>query len=60
MTLKIQPVKTALEILYGIVKSSETKSNQVIASAFEQMPPLPRGYTGQGFFEFVEETGIAL
>jgi hypothetical protein len=50
----------ALEILHGIVRSSETKSNQVITSAFEQMPPLPRGYAGQGYFEFIEETGIAL
>lgn len=50
----------ALEVLYGIVKSSETKSNQVMISTFEQMPPLPRGYVGQGAFEFIEETGIAL
>ena len=50
----------ALEILHGIVKSGETKTNQVMASAFEQMPPLPRGYTGLGYFEFIEETGIAL
>ncbi len=50
----------ALEILYGIVKSSETKSNQVMKSTFEKMPPLPRGYSGQTIFEFIEETGIAL
>jgi len=50
----------ALEVLYGIVKSSETKSNQLIESTFEPMPPLPRGYAGQGFFEFIEEPGIAL
>ena len=50
----------ALEILHGIVRSGETKSNQLIASAFEQMPPLPRGYTGLGYFDFIEETGIAL
>jgi predicted dehydrogenase len=50
----------ALEVLYGIVKSSETKSNQVITSTFKQMPPLPRGYAGQGAFEFVEETSLAL
>jgi len=29
-------------------------------STFAKMPPLPRGYSGQTFFEFVEETGIAL
>jgi hypothetical protein len=50
----------ALEILHGIVKSSETKSIQVIRSSFEKMPPIPRGYSGQTYFEFVEETGIAL
>lgn len=49
----------ALEVLHGIVKSSETKSNQVIQSTFVKTPPLPRGYSGQGFFEFVEEAGIA-
>lgn len=50
----------ALEILHGIVRSGETKSNQLIASAFEQTPPLPRGYMGLGYFDFIEETGIAL
>lgn len=50
----------ALEVLHGIVKSSETKSNQVINSTFEKAPPIPRGHSGQTFFEFVEETGIAL
>lgn len=50
----------ALEVLHGIVKSSETKANQVMKSTFERMPPLPRGYSGQTFFEFIEEIGIAL
>jgi hypothetical protein len=50
----------ALEVLHGIVMSSETKSNQVMKSTFEKMPALPRGYSGQTFFEFIEETGIAL
>lgn len=50
----------ALEVLNGIVKSSETKSNQVLKSTFEKMPPIPRGYSGQTFFEFVEEIGLAL
>ncbi len=50
----------ALEVLHGIVSSSETKSNQAITSAFEPMPPLPRGYTGLGYFEFIEEAGIAV
>jgi predicted dehydrogenase len=50
----------ALEVLHGIVKSSETKSNQVMKSTFEKMPPIPRGYSGPTSFEFVEERGIAL
>jgi predicted dehydrogenase len=50
----------ALEVLHGIVKSSETRSNQVMQSTFEKMPPIPRGYSGQTFFEFVEEIGISL
>ena len=49
----------ALEVLHGIVKSSETRSNQVMKSTFEKTPPIPRGYSGQTFFEFVEEMGIA-
>lgn len=50
----------ALEVLHGIVKSSETKSNQAMVSTFTKMPPIPRGYSGQTFFEYVEEIGIAL
>jgi predicted dehydrogenase len=50
----------ALEVLHSIVKSGETKTTQLLESTFEQMPPLPRGYAGQGYFEFIEETGIAL
>lgn len=49
----------ALDVLHGIVKSSKTKSNQVIQSTFEKTPPIPRGYSGQTYFEFVEEFGIA-
>jgi predicted dehydrogenase len=50
----------ALEVLHGIVTSSQTKSNQIMKSTFAKMPAIPRGYSGQTFFEFVEETGIAL
>jgi predicted dehydrogenase len=49
-----------LEILHGLVRSSETGSSQIIRSTFEQTPPIPRGYSGQTYFEFIEETGIAL
>jgi predicted dehydrogenase len=50
----------ALEVLHGIVKSSETKANQVMRSTFEKTPPIPRGYSGQTYFEFMEEIGIAV
>ena len=50
----------ALEILHGIVRSSETGSSQTMHSTFEKMPPIPRGYSGQNYFEFIEESGIAL
>jgi hypothetical protein len=50
----------ALEILHGIVKSSETKANQRMKSSFEKMLPIPCGYSGQTYFEFMEEIGIAL
>jgi hypothetical protein len=50
----------ALEVLRSIVKSSETKSVQVVKSTFDKIPPLPRGYSGRTFFEFIEEIGIAL
>jgi hypothetical protein len=50
----------ALDVLHGIVRSSETGSNQVIQSTFERTQPIPRGYSGQTYFEFVEEFGIAL
>jgi len=50
----------ALEVLHGMVKSSETGSNRVMQSTFEKIPPIPRGYSGQTYFEFMEEPGIAL
>lgn len=50
----------ALEVLHGLVQSSETKANQVMQSTFELAPPIPRGYSGQTYFEFMEEIGIAL
>ena len=50
----------ALDVLHGIVKSSESKTNQVVSSTFEMMPPIPRGYSGQTYFEFMEEASIAL
>ncbi len=48
----------ALEVLHGIVKSSVTKSNQMMQSTFEKMPAIPRGNTGQGYFHFMDEFGI--
>lgn len=49
----------ALEILHAIVKSGETGTNQTLQSTFQKAPPIPRGYAGQTFFEFIEEPGIA-
>jgi predicted dehydrogenase len=49
----------ALEVLHGIVKSSQTKSSQTLHSTFEQQPALPRGFSGQGYFDFVEENSLA-
>ena len=49
----------ALDVLHGIVKSSETGSNQKLKSTFEKTPPIPHGYSGQTYFEFMEEMGIA-
>jgi hypothetical protein len=49
----------ALEVLHRIVQSSETGVNQKLESTFENMPPIPRGYSGQTYFEFMEEMGIA-
>ncbi|MFN2304753.1 MAG: Gfo/Idh/MocA family protein [Anaerolineales bacterium] len=50
----------ALEVLHGIVKSSETKVNQHMQSTFEKTPPIPRGYSGQTYFDFMEESSLAL
>lgn len=50
----------ALEVLHGIVRSSESKANQRMQSTFENAPPIPRGFSGQTYFEFMEEIGIAL
>ena len=49
----------ALEVLHGIVKSSLTRSNQIMQSTFEKMPSFPRGYAGSDFFKFIDEFGIA-
>ena len=50
----------ALEVLHGIVRSSETKVNYSLLSSFEKMPPIPRGYSGQTHFGFIEEDGLAI
>jgi predicted dehydrogenase len=50
----------ALEVLHGIVRSSAAGASQVIQSSFEKAPPLPRGYSGQQYFEFIEEMSIAV
>jgi predicted dehydrogenase len=50
----------ALDVLHGIVASSQAKTSQVIQSTFEKTPPIPRGYAGQGYFDYIEEAGLAL
>jgi predicted dehydrogenase len=50
----------ALEVLHGIVRSSAAGASQAIQSSFEKAPPLPRGYSGQQYFEFIEEMSIAV
>jgi predicted dehydrogenase len=50
----------ALDVLHGIVKSSESKRNVLIPSTFEKTPPIPRGYAGQTYFEFIEEASLAI
>jgi predicted dehydrogenase len=50
----------ALEVLHGIVRSSETKATQALQSSFEKMPAIPRGYAGQTHFDFIEEASLAL
>ena len=49
----------ALEVLHGIVKSSATRSNQVMQSTFERALAIPRGHTGLGYFHFIDEMGLA-
>jgi predicted dehydrogenase len=50
----------ALDVLHGIVRSSESGSNQLLQSTFEKMPAVPRGYSGQTYFGFIEEASIAI
>lgn len=50
----------ALDVLHGLVKSSEAHSDQPIHSTFENRPPLPRGFSGQGIYESLEEASIAI
>ncbi len=39
--------------------SGETETNQALQSTFEKTPHIPRSYSGQTFFDFIEELGIA-
>jgi predicted dehydrogenase len=48
----------ALDVLHGIVHSSQTGTAQKITSTFEIMPPLPRGFAGQTHFEQIEESSL--
>lgn len=50
----------ALDVLHGLVRSSETGVDQALQSTFENRPPLPRGFSGQGVFDSIEEASIAI
>lgn len=50
----------ALDVLHAIVRSGDMKSNQILQSTFEKSPLIPRGYSGQSYFEFIEEASIAI
>jgi predicted dehydrogenase len=49
----------ALEVLHGMVKSSQSKVNTKMESSFEKPRALPSGFNGQTYFEFIEEMSIA-
>jgi predicted dehydrogenase len=49
----------ALEILHGMVRSSQTKSTCVMQSTFEQLPAITRGYAGQKYFTHMEEYSLS-
>jgi predicted dehydrogenase len=49
----------ALDVLHGMVRSSQHRTTEAIASTFEAAPALPRGRVGLGYFDFIEEAALA-
>lgn len=49
-----------LEVLTGIVASSETKRFVEMTTTYENMPPIPRGYLGENYSRSDPEAGLAL
>jgi predicted dehydrogenase len=49
----------ALDILHGMVRSSQGRTTEALASTFKPAPALPRGMVGLGFFDFIEEGALA-
>lgn len=50
----------ALELLCGIVQSSQTKAFYSMTSSFTKMPPLPRGYLDESYHQSEAESGLSL
>lgn len=50
----------ALELLCGIVQSSQTKAFYSMTSTFEKLPPLPRGYLDESYHQAEAEAGLSL
>jgi hypothetical protein len=42
-----------------MVRSSQQRTTEAIASTFEAAPALPRGRVGLGYFDFIEEAALA-
>jgi hypothetical protein len=47
----------ALDVLHSIVRSSKSKSSQVVELTFEVNPPIPRGYSGQAILVLSRKEG---
>ncbi|MEM1484443.1 Gfo/Idh/MocA family oxidoreductase [Oscillospiraceae bacterium PP1C4] len=48
----------ALEVLSGIVESSQTKAFYQMKSTFTKMPPLPQGYLDERYYKSEAEAGL--
>jgi len=48
-----------LEVLHGLVTSSQTKGERGLKSTFEKTPPIRAGRLVRALFEFIEEMELA-